>query len=122
MGDHGSLPEFAATLLNAATIAHFMHLQSKSYAQHMALGSFYGALPDLVDAVVEQCQGKNGIIEEYPEQEVIGCGDPVAFLTWLKSYVQETRTDLSQDSEVQNAVDEIASEIDSTLYKLRFLK
>jgi hypothetical protein len=29
---------------------------------------------------------------------------------------------LPQDSELQNLVDEIASEIDSTLYKLRFLK
>ena len=121
MGDHGSLPEFAATLLNSATIAHFMHLQSKSYAAHMALGSFYEALPDLVDAVVEQCQGKNGIIEDYPEQPVMGCGEPVAFLTWLKGYVEETRVDLDQSSEVQNSVDEIASEIDSTLYKLRFL-
>lgn len=121
MSDHGSLPEFAATLLNAATTAHFMHLQSKSYAQHMALGTFYEELPDLVDAVVEQCQGKNGVIEEYPDQECMGAGDPVAFLGWLKDYVKDTRKNLMQDSEVQNDIDAIASLIDSTLYKLRFL-
>ena len=118
---HGCLPEFAATLLNAATTAHFMHLQTRSYAAHMALGSFYEELPDLVDAVVEQCQGKNGLIDEYPYQETQGGGDPLAFLEWLKTYVKEYRQDLDQSSEVQNDVDAIASLIDSTLYKLRFL-
>ena len=115
------LAEFAATLLNAATTAHFMHLQTRSYAQHMALAGFYEAMPRMVDAVVEQCQGKDGIIEEYPNQEAEGGGDPIEFMKWLKTYVKDCRSELPQDSEVQNAVDEIASEIDSTLYKLRFL-
>jgi hypothetical protein len=45
-------------------------------------------------------------------------------LTDLKDYVDQTRqtADIPQDSEIQNAIDEIASLIDSTLYKLEFLK
>lgn len=114
--------EFAATLLNAATTAHFMHLSSKSYAQHMALGSFYADLPDLVDAVVEQCQGKHGLVSGFPDQETAGGdGTPVAFLEWLNKYVEEERKNMPQDSEIQNSIDDIATLIDSTLYKLKFL-
>lgn len=113
--------EFAATLMNAATTAHFLHLSTRSYAAHKALETLYADLPDLVDSVVEQCQGKHGIIEEYPAQEVPGSGHPVEFVQALSDFVAEKRAELPQDSEIQNAVDEICSLLDSTLYKLRFL-
>ena len=73
--------EFILTLLHAATNTHILHLRSKSFSEHSALGEFYQALPDLVDAVVEATQGRYG-----------------------------------------DLIDEIASQIDSTLYKLKFLK
>jgi hypothetical protein len=40
----------------------------------------------------------------------------------LKNFVNDARQDLPQESQIQNIVDEIAQLIDSTLYKLRFLK
>ena len=42
----------------------------------------------------------------------------------LKDYVDEERhkEGIPQDSEIQNLLDEISALIDSTLYKLRFLK
>jgi hypothetical protein len=40
----------------------------------------------------------------------------------LKDFVKEERATLPQDTEIQNAVDEIADLIDSTIYKLKFLK
>jgi len=43
-------------------------------------------------------------------------------LSSLKEYVSEERKALPQDSEIQNIVDEIADLINSTLYKLKFLK
>lgn len=113
--------EFAATLLNAATTAHFLHLSSRSYAQHVALGELYEGLPDLVDAVVEACQGKHQTVYTYPDQETPGGGDPLGFVSALSDYVKEARQELAQDSEIQNAVDEIASLLDTTLYKLKFL-
>lgn len=117
-----ALPEFVATLLNAATTAHFMHLSSKSYAAHMALGTFYEELPDLVDAVAEACMGRGEQVDSFPEQPTVGEGDPIEYLEWLCRFVDGERTDLPQDTEIQNSIDEIVSLIDSTLYKLRFLK
>ena len=43
-------------------------------------------------------------------------------LLQLQDYVDHERKELSQRSEIQNIIDEISDLIDSTLYKLRFLK
>ena len=115
------IAEFTLTLLNAATTAHLMHLQSRSYAQHMALGSFYEALPGLVDGVVEEYQGKYGLIESYPDVKTHNEASPLEFVKWVQEYVEFCREKLPQDSELQNSIDEIESLIDSTLYKLKFL-
>ena len=45
--------EFMMVLLHAATIAHIIHLQTNSFAQHMALDELYQALPDLADELIE---------------------------------------------------------------------
>ena len=116
--------EFILTLLHAATNTHILHLQTKSFAEHMALNEFYQALPDLVDAVVEAAQGRTGKIIEYPVQYYAPAVNGLEELEMLKDYVDEERhkEGIPQDSEIQNLIDEIASQIDSTLYKLRFLK
>lgn len=116
--------EFILTLLHAATNTHILHLQTKSFAEHMALNEFYQALPDLVDAVVEAAQGRTGKIIEYPVQYYAPAANGLEELEMLKDYVDEERhkEGIPQDSEIQNLIDEIASQIDSTLYKLRFLK
>ena len=116
--------EFILTLLHAATNTHILHLQSKSFSEHMALGEFYAALPDLVDAVVEATQGRYGQLIDYPVQYYAPASTALEELQQLKDYVDETRRgeDIPQDTEIQNLIDEIASQIDSTLYKLTFLK
>jgi hypothetical protein len=40
----------------------------------------------------------------------------------LQNFVKEARQDLPQDPELQNIIDEIAGLINSTAYKLKFLK
>lgn len=113
--------EFFITLLHAATSGHVLHLQTRSYAQHVALDSFYSGLPGLVDDVVEAYQGKYGLILEYPSGYSIPTGVPLDFVSALSDYVQAARANVASDSEIQNLIDEIQDHIDSTLYKLRFL-
>jgi len=116
--------EFLITLLNAATVAHVLHLQSRSYSEHKALGHFYSSLPDEVDAVIEAWQGRHGELVEYPDQlvEVSDHKDSLEYLMFLKILVEEDRYVLGEASEIQNLVDSIAELIDSTIYKLTFLK
>lgn len=114
--------EFILTLLHAATNTHILHLQSKSFSEHMALGTFYEELPDLVDAVVESIQGLTGEIIKYPEMYYRPADSGIQELEDLLVFVKQGREVLPQDSEIQNEVDNIANLINSTLYKLRFLK
>lgn len=58
--------EFIARAFAVRTAAHLAHLQSRSYAEHVALGGFYDPLVDLVDSYAEAYQGLFGLIEDYP--------------------------------------------------------
>jgi len=113
--------EFFITLMHAATSGHILHFQTRSYAQHVALDSFYSELPGLVDEVVEAYQGKHGLILNYPSGYTVPNGAPIEFVSALSDYVQATRASVASDSEIQNLIDGIQDHIDSTLYKLRFL-
>jgi DNA-binding ferritin-like protein len=114
--------EFILTLLHAATNTHILHWQTKSFAEHTALGTFYSELPELIDAVVEAIQGLNEEIIVYPKDYYPPLDNGLDELLSLKEYVRDNRKVLPQDSEIQNEVDAIAKLIDSTIYKLKFLK
>lgn len=114
--------EFFKTLLDAVTAAHLLHLQSRSYAQHIALGEFYSELEDLADGLIEAYQGKYDIVTGYPMGPSLPNADPVAFMSQLSDYVRRTRAAVASDSELQNDIDSIQTLIDSTLYKLKNLR
>lgn len=119
-----SLGEMMFDLLHSATVTHIMHLQSESFAEHMALGEYYEAIPDLVDALIEAWQGKNQqILRGYGMGEESYEGvKPLEYLQKLNAEFAACRPYIGEDSELQNLADEIADQIDSTMYKLRFLK
>ena len=87
----------------------------------MALGAFYEGLEDLVDSFAEAYQGKYGIIDGYAEDYELP-DSPIGYLVEKAEYVKEARAALPKDTELQNIIDEIAALIDSTLYKLMYLK
>lgn len=110
-------------LLHSATNTHVMHLQTRNYATHIALGEYYAAIDGLVDTLIEAIQGKYGIIKGYPMGNTFNQNmKPVAYLQHLHDMFAKERSKLPQDSEIVNIADTIAEQIDSTLYKLRFLK
>ena len=118
------VPELMMCLLHSVTNAHILHLQSRSYSEHQALGVYYAEIGDLVDAFIEAYQGKYSIIDKYPVEYEAPTAGAIAYLQYLEAEVQTLRRadGFPQDSELQNEVDNIANLINSTLYKLRFLK
>ena len=114
------MSEFLAALLHSSTVTHFLHWSTDSYAKHQALGEFYESVIELTDKLAEAYMGKYEQIKKFPE-DFHNVKEPVKYLESLKEFVQESRKDLPQDSEIQNIIDEIADLINSTLYKLRFL-
>ena len=61
-------------------------------------------------------------LEDYTEFYSLPNKNELAELEMLSDGVKEVRSKLPQDSELQNLVDEIADLIDSTIYKVKFLK
>jgi hypothetical protein len=115
--------QFTMCLLHSVTNAHILHLTTKSYAEHKALQGYYTKVDDLLDDFIEAFQGKYGLLHDFTTDYQLP-DQPVAYMTYLKDEVATLRRaeQFPQDSELQNSVDEIAQLIDSTLYKLRFLK
>lgn len=114
--------DFILTLLHAATNAHILHWQSNRYGEHIALGEFYSELPELVDQLTEALMGRYEMVPQFPLTYHGPNPDSLQELVTLKQYVDQERKSLPQDSEIQNLVDEISASIDSTIYKLKFLK
>jgi len=120
------IANFFSTLFASRTQAHIYHLQTPSYAAHIALQGYYEGIIPILDPLIESIQGKNGIITGYsaPGQvrEYISCEEIIAYFTALGMYVEQNRNKLPQDSYVQNQVDMISELINTTIYKLKFLK
>ena len=118
--------EFVGNLLHSATITHFMHLSVKgdgSYAKHQALGAYYEEIVELVDTLAEAIQGCYGeIIDNYLTIFANVSGEPLEYMLMLKEYVASNRENMPQESNIQNEIDSIATLIDSTLYKLTYLR
>lgn len=115
--------EFAMCLLNAVTAGHIHHLGTDSYAQHVALGEFYEGIDDLADKFIEAYQGKYSKII-FAEKALFLGENGLALVTYVGVEIAKYRQQpaFPQDSELQNIIDELADQVASTLYKLRFLK
>ena len=112
---------FLATLLHSATNTHFFHWSTGSYAQHKALGNYYDKIVELVDTLAESYMGKYGKLTTFPSV-YHQPKDPIKYMESLQNFVADARQDLPQDSEIQNLIDSIADLINTTAYKLKFLK
>ena len=117
--------QFISTLFASRTQAHVFHLQTDSFAAHSALNTYYDEIVGITDGIVESYQGKYGIISGYGNialQEFQNCEGVIMYFETLCMYVEKSRQMLPQDSYIQNQVDEVVTLINSTIYKLRFLK
>lgn len=121
---NGDFAEMMSLILHSRTQTHTLHLQTESYPEHMALNGYYTGISDLIDGLVESYQGKYGIIKGYKSmdlQEWKSTEDTVKYMNGLCEKVEELR-DCCKDSYIQNQIDTVCELINSTTYKLRFLK
>ena len=113
--------ELVARCFAARTTAHCNHLTTTSYAQHVALGDFYEALSDLVDAYAEIYQGTAGQIRTYPNV-VPSRSEPVKLLEDYLELVLAEQTEDTEGEALRNVLAEIEALTARSLYKLKFLK
>jgi len=124
--EHNALMgQFVSTLMASRTQAHIFHLQTPSFAAHKALNEYYENIVDIIDGLVESYQGKYGIITGYVNvaiQEYQSCDGIKMYFTTLCALIEKSRSMIAQDSYIQNQIDEVVAEINSLLYKLKYLK
>ena len=123
-GGDSNFTQLVSKLLHSRTQIHIFHLQTKSYSEHKALNKYYNGVLDLFDGLIESYQGKHGIVSNYKCDgfENYKSGEQVInYLKDLDGDIDTLRKSV-KESYLQNQIDTIQELINSTLYKLRFLK
>lgn len=112
-----------AQLFAARDIAHAIHLRTRSFSQHLALGEFYENIVGLTDRLAESYQGRYGPLDIRLTTDVpFSTVDAVSFITSVSVWATETvKPTLPTDSFLLNQWDEILTLVNLTKYKLERL-
>ena len=115
--------DFVGTLFLARDVAHSVHLNTRSFAKHSALNSFYDDIVDLADKFAEAYQGRHGLIGPISLMSAKKTTNIVEFLEDSLADSEKMRYEVCEksDTAIQNIIDEIIGLYLSTLYKLKFL-
>ena len=116
--------EMVCKLLHSQTQVHVFHLQTTSYSEHKALQGFYEGIDALVDGLVESYQGKHGLIKNYKTFDMSDYKSNGQLLSYFKDLLKiiSDNRDSVKESYIQNQIDTVEELINSTVYKLKFLK
>lgn len=118
------MEKIISTLFGARDTAHKLHLASRSFAEHLALGDLYDALLESADSIAEQVQGKYGLMNlpEIVDTEFKSDSASV-FVNELAKWAEEARTAFnSEDTHLLNEWDVVISAIYKAKYKIENLK
>jgi hypothetical protein len=118
-----SCAEFIGCMFLARDVAHSVHLNTRSFAKHKALGGFYDDVIDLADKFAEAYQGRHGLIGPISLHSARKTSNIVEFLEDSLKEIEDMRYKVcdKSDSALQNIIDEIVGLYLTTLYKLKFL-
>jgi hypothetical protein len=115
--------EFVGMLFLARDVTHSVHLNTRSYSKHKALGHFYEDVIELADKFAEAYQGRHGLIGPIDLHSAKKTNNVMEFMQDQLADIEKGRYDLCEktDTPIQNIIDEIVGLYLSTIYKLRFL-
>lgn len=111
------IEQLIARVFAARNVAHREHLKTRSYAQHVALGSFYEDVICAIDAVVEAYQGRYGLID-IPKIEDPKISNVVSYLKDEAEWIEANRDKFAKCQAVLNLIDELTAVYLRTNYKL----
>lgn len=102
---------------------HIAHWQTKSYAQHKALGNFYEEIVDALDKLVEAHMGASGsVISSFEIPATKPAKNILAHLSDEANWINEHREHIASEvPALENIVDEITAIYLKTIYKLKQL-
>jgi hypothetical protein len=113
-----SCKKFIAESFALGTAVRLLHLSSKSYAEHEALGAFYDGQADLIDQYAEVYMGLESHVAEWPTV-TLPKGRPTQL---LEDYLLVLSAEKTEYESLKDILAEIETLTARTLYKLRNLK
>jgi len=118
-----SCAEFIGCMFLARDVAHSVHLNTRSFAKHKALGGFYDNVIDLADKFAEAYQGRHGLIGPISLHSARKTSNITEFLEDSLKEIEDMRYKVcdKSDTALQNIIDEIVGLYLTTLYKLKCL-
>lgn len=115
------IEELVSRVFATRNITHLFHWNTRSFAQHQALGEFYEALPGLIDVVVEDYQGAFDRIGMIPLANTRPL-NLLEHLTEEAGWINTNMEALSRENEgVENRIQDLLGAYLHVLYKLRNL-
>ena len=115
--NHDAMKNFLSVLMCGQVCLRLIHWDTTSYAEHKAIGKLYDGLADLTDTLAETYMGIYGRFGNIPCSHT-DLQDGVSYVAEMADYIQSMRTELPNDTQLQNIVDEIAATVDRTNYLL----
>lgn len=118
------MKELICQLFAARDVAHELHLKTRSFAQHLALGALYEGIVPLADALAEAYQGKYGLMDFSQCQPLLSFdrSSAVTFIQQLAGWAEGAKGQINPvDTNLLNDWDAVLSLIYSTKYKLENL-
>jgi hypothetical protein len=115
--------EFIGLLFLARDVTHSVHLNTRSYSKHIALGIFYDRIIGAADDFAEAYQGRHGLIGPISLHSAKKTTNVIEFLEDSLKEIEDARYKVcdKDDSTLQQLIDNIIEVYLRTLYKLRFL-
>ena len=115
--------EFVGLLFLARDVTHSVHLNTRSYAKHVALNIFYDRIVGAADDFAEAYQGRHGLIGPITLHSVKKTNNVIEFLEDSLKQIEDARYEVcdKSDSTMQQLIDNIVEIYLRTLYKLKFL-
>lgn len=115
--NHDAIKNFLGALMCGQICLRLIHWETDSLAEHKAIGKLYDALADMTDTLAETYIGIYGRFGNIPCSHT-DLPDGVTYVAEMADYIQSMRTELPNDTQLQNIVDEIAAVVDRTNYLL----
>lgn len=117
-----TIEELVSRVFGTRDAAHLAHWSTGSYAQHEALGDFYGSVIDHIDNIVEAYQGYFGKIGEV-SRSTMTTDDVASLIADEAQLICEARSQIARgNAAIENLVDGLCETYFKTFYKLANLK
>ena len=112
------ISELATRVFQTRDIAHREHWATKSYASHVALGSFYNDVTDAIDVLIENYQGMFGKIDSF-EVQTEPVKDIAKYLADEMDWIERHIDEIAQGSQsIGNLVQSLVSVYSKAVFML----